>query len=188
MPGCRRMPGEAPGQVFDFVPFDPGYNHADGSREIGMAHGLYVDGVWRSEWYDTAGTGGRFVPAAPVFRNWITPDGSAGPSGTGGFPAERGRYHLYVSLACPYAHRTLIFRRLKKLEDVISMSVLDPVMGDEGWQCGDGPGTTPRLRQRRAPPRRDLYCSPTRATPGASRCRCSGTGNGGPSSTTSRPK
>ena len=141
--GVPRMPGGAPGQVFDFVPFDPGYNRADGSREIGMAHGLYVDGVWRSEWYDTAGTGGRFVPAAPVFRNWITPDGSAGPSGTGGFPAERGRYHLYVSLACPYAHRTVIFRRLKQLEDVISMSVLDPVMGDQGWQFGDGPGTTP---------------------------------------------
>ena len=70
-----------------------------------MAHGLFVDGVWQSQWYDTTATGGHFVPTEPVFRNWVTPDGSAGPSGEGGFAAERGRYHLYVSLACPYAHR-----------------------------------------------------------------------------------
>ena len=107
-----------------------------------MAHGFYVDGVWQTQWYDTATTGGRFVPTEPVFRNWITPDGSAGPSGTGGFAADRGRYHLYVSLACPYAHRTVIFRKLKALESVISMSVLDPVMGEQGWQFGDGPGMT----------------------------------------------
>ncbi|MGO9700976.1 MAG: glutathione S-transferase family protein [Xanthobacteraceae bacterium] len=103
-----------------------------------MAHGLYVDGVWKSEWYDTSTTGGRFVPTEPVFRSWVTPNGSAGPSGEGGFPAERGRYHLYVSLACPYAHRTVIFRKLKELESVISMSVLDPVMGEQGWQFGNG--------------------------------------------------
>jgi glutathionyl-hydroquinone reductase len=108
-----------------------------------MAHGVFVDGVWHSEWYDTATTGGRFVPAEPVFRNWVTPDGGAGPSGEGGFAAERGRYHLYVSLACPYAHRTVIFRKLKELESVISISILDPVMGDQGWQFGSGPGTTP---------------------------------------------
>jgi putative glutathione S-transferase len=103
-----------------------------------MAHGVFVDGVWHTEWYNTAGSGGRFVPAEPVFRNWVTPDGSAGPSGRGGFAAERGRYHLYVSLACPYAHRTVIFRKLKDLESVISMSVVDPVMGDAGWQFGKG--------------------------------------------------
>jgi len=108
-----------------------------------MAHGVFVDGVWHTEWYNTAATGGRFVPAEPVFRNWITPDGSAGPSGEGGFAAERGRYHLYVSLACPYAHRTVIFRKLKELDGVISMSVLDPVMGEHGWQFGEGPGMTP---------------------------------------------
>jgi glutathionyl-hydroquinone reductase len=106
-----------------------------------MAHGLFVDGVWHSEWYDTSATGGRFVPAEPVFRNWVTADGSAGPSGDGGFAAERGRYHLYVSLACPYAHRTVIFRKLKELESVISMSILDPVMGEQGWQFGTSPGT-----------------------------------------------
>lgn len=107
-----------------------------------MAHGAFVDGVWHSGWYDTATTGGRFVPAAPVFRNWVTPDGRAGPSGGDGFAAEPGRYHLYVSLACPYAHRTVIFRTLKKLESVISMSILDPVMGEQGWEFGDTPGTT----------------------------------------------
>ena len=111
-------------------------------RKHPMAHGLFVDGVWQSQWYDTAATGGRFVPAEPVFRNWVTPDGSAGPSGEGGFAAERGRYHLYVSLACPYAHRTVIFRKLKELESVISISILDPVMGDQGWEFGTGPGTT----------------------------------------------
>jgi glutathionyl-hydroquinone reductase len=107
-----------------------------------MAHGLFVDGVWQSQWYDTSATGGRFVPTEPVFRNWVTPDGNAGPSGDGGFAAERDRYHLYVSLACPYAHRTVIFRKLKQLESAISMSILDPVMGEQGWQFGSGPGTT----------------------------------------------
>jgi glutathionyl-hydroquinone reductase len=108
-----------------------------------MAHGVFVDGVWHSEWYDTGATGGRFVPAEPVFRNWVTADGSAGPFGEGGFRAERDRYHLYVSLACPYAHRTVIFRKLKELESAISISVLDPVMGDQGWEFGTSPGTTP---------------------------------------------
>ena len=107
-----------------------------------MAHGQYVDGVWKTEWHDTTSTGGRFKRTAPKFRNWVTPDGSAGPSGTGGFAAERGRYHLYVSLACPWAHRTLIFRKLKRLEDVISVSVVEPLMGSEGWVFGEGGATT----------------------------------------------
>jgi glutathionyl-hydroquinone reductase len=106
-----------------------------------MAHGVFVDGVWHAGWYDAAKTGGRFVPAEPVFRNWVTADGSAGPSGEAGFAAERGRYHLYVSLACPYAHRTVIFRKLKELESVVSMSILDPVMGERGWEFGASPGT-----------------------------------------------
>ncbi len=106
-----------------------------------MAHGVFVDGVWYTQWYDAAANGGRFVPAEPVFRNWVTPDGGVGPSGEGGFAAERGRYHLYVSLACPYAHRTVIFRKLKELESVISMSILDPVMGEQGWEFGSTPGT-----------------------------------------------
>lgn len=95
--------------------------------------GLLVDGVWRDQWYDTKKTGGRFERQASRFRNFVTADGTPGPSGEGGFPAEAGRYHLYVSLACPWAHRTLIVRALKGLEDIISVSVVEPHMGAEGW-------------------------------------------------------
>lgn len=95
--------------------------------------GLLIDGKWHDQWYDTESTGGAFKRSESQFRNWITADGSAGPSGEGGFPAESGRYHLYVSLACPWAHRTLIFRKLKELEDHISVSVVHPDMLGEGW-------------------------------------------------------
>ncbi len=103
--------------------------------------GLLVDGVWHDEWYDTKSTGGRFVRKDSQFRNWITEDGAPGPSGTGGFAAAAGRYHLYVSLACPWAHRTLIMRRLKGLDATISTSIVDPFMGENGWAFGDSPGT-----------------------------------------------
>lgn len=79
--------------------------------------GLLIDGVWQSGWYDTRKSEGRFIRSESQFRNWVTVDGSPGPSGAGGFKAEPGRYHLYVSLACPWAHRTLIFRKLKGLEN-----------------------------------------------------------------------
>lgn len=102
--------------------------------------GLLVDGKWHDQWYDTQSTGGRFVRTDAQFRNWITPDGSAGPSGTGGFRAEPGRYHLYVSLACPWANRVLILRALKGLEQMISVSVVNPYMGEHGWTFGPGPG------------------------------------------------
>lgn len=95
--------------------------------------GLLIDGVWHDSWYDTKSSGGKFERAAAKFRNWITPDGSAGPSGTDGFKAESGRYHLYVSYACPWAHRTLIFRSLKGLEDHIDVSVVHPDMLNDGW-------------------------------------------------------
>ena len=95
--------------------------------------GLLVDGVWQERWYDTESTGGAFERKEASFRNWITADGSAGPSGEGGFTAASGRYHLYVSLACPWAHRTLIFRRLKGLDDHISVSVVHPDMLADGW-------------------------------------------------------
>jgi len=105
--------------------------------------GLLIDGVWHDKWYDTEKTGGRFVRSESVFRNWITPDGSPGPSGEGGFAAEPGRYHLYVCLACPWAHRTLIFRAIKGLEDMISVDVVHPDMGSEGWVFDDiYPGAT----------------------------------------------
>ena len=95
--------------------------------------GLLIDGVWSTEWYDTSRTGGHFVRDTARFRNWVTTDGTAGPSGDGGFAAESGRYHLYVSHACPWAHRTLIFRHLKDLTDHISVSVVHPLMLDDGW-------------------------------------------------------
>ncbi len=95
--------------------------------------GQLVDGVWQDTWYDTKSSGGKFVRSTAAYRNWITADGSPGPSGEGGFPAEAGRYHLYVSLACPWAHRTLIFRALKGLEDLIDVSVVHPDMLSDGW-------------------------------------------------------
>ncbi|GAB4543185.1 MAG: glutathione S-transferase family protein [Ruegeria sp.] len=95
--------------------------------------GLLIDGVWHDKWYDTKSTGGAFKRSAAQFRNWITADGRPGPSGKGGFKAEAGRYHLYVSLACPWAHRTLIFRQLKGLQDLITVSVVHPDMLEHGW-------------------------------------------------------
>ena len=95
--------------------------------------GQLIDGKWDTAWYDTKSTGGKFKRTTAGFRNWITPDGEPGSSGTGGFPAESARYHLYVSYACPWAHRTLIFRALKGLEDHITVSVVHPDMLDDGW-------------------------------------------------------
>ena len=95
--------------------------------------GLLVDGNWEDKWYDTKSTGGKFKRSEAAFRNWITADGSAGPSGEGGFKAEAGRYHLYVSLACPWAHRALVFRALKGLTDLIDVSVVHPDMLGDGW-------------------------------------------------------
>lgn len=102
--------------------------------------GLLVDGRWHDQWYDTSSTGGRFIRSDAQFRHWVTADGSAGPSGEGGFKAEAGRYHLYVSLACPWANRTLILRALKGLENMISVSVVNPYMAENGWTFEPGPG------------------------------------------------
>ncbi|HEY4202915.1 MAG TPA: glutathione S-transferase family protein [Devosiaceae bacterium] len=105
--------------------------------------GQLIDGRWSDQWYDTKKTGGKFVRGQSGFRNWVTADGSAGPSGSGGFKAEAGRYHLYVALACPWAHRTLIFRKLKRLEDLISVSIVSPKMPDEtGWAFTQELGST----------------------------------------------
>jgi putative glutathione S-transferase len=102
--------------------------------------GLLIDGVWEDQWYDTRSNGGRFVRKASAFRNWVTADGSPGPTGEGGFKAESGRYHLYVSLACPWAHRTLIMRKLKGLETMIDLSVVHWRMLEHGWTFESGPG------------------------------------------------
>jgi glutathionyl-hydroquinone reductase len=103
---------------------------------------MLVNGEWRDVTYDTSSTGGRFERPPSAFRSWVTADGSPGPTGTGGFVAERGRYHLYVSLACPWAHRTLIIRRLKGLEDVVSLSVVHWRMRERGWTFSPGPCVT----------------------------------------------
>src|ERR1039458_3830855 len=102
--------------------------------------GMLVDGVWQDDVSRTKD--GQFIRPIPNFRNWVTPDGSAGPSGEGGFAAESGRYHLYVSLACPWAHRTVIFRKLKGLENVISLSVVSPDMLKDGWTFNKSEGST----------------------------------------------
>lgn len=105
--------------------------------------GLLVDGKWQDHWYDTGKTAGRFVRQQSSFRNWVTVDGRPGPTGKGGFKAEAGRYHLYVSLACPWAHRVLIFRTLKGLEDAVSVSVVNPLMLEHGWTFDPGEGVVP---------------------------------------------
>jgi glutathionyl-hydroquinone reductase len=102
--------------------------------------GLLVEGVWQQDGVRTKD--GHFIRPAPRFRSWVTPDGSAGPSGEGGFKAAAGRYHLYVSLACPWAHRTVIFRKLKALENIISMSVVSPDMLKDGWTFNKDEGST----------------------------------------------
>jgi len=104
--------------------------------------GLLIEGKWHDRWYDTKDNNGEFIREDSQFRSWITPDGSAGPTGIAGFPAEKGRYHLYVSLACPWAHRTLIFLKLKSLEDIIAVSIVHPHMLDQGWVFDDWKGET----------------------------------------------
>jgi putative glutathione S-transferase len=119
--------------------------------------GKLVNGIWQDTWYDTASTGGAFQRDTSKFRNWITPDGTPGPTGSGGFAAQTGRYHLYVSYACPWAHRALIFRALKGLQDHIGVSVVHPDMLADGWTFADDfPGATgDRLAGRSF--LRDLY-------------------------------
>jgi len=103
--------------------------------------GLLIDGVWQDEWYRT-NKEGQFIRPSTQFRNWVTPDGAPGPSGDGGFAAESGRYHLYVSLSCPWAHRTVIFRKLKGLGNVVSMSIVSPDMLKDGWTFDQATGST----------------------------------------------
>jgi len=103
---------------------------------------MLVNGKWSANWQPVQAkdSKGGFVRQTSSFRHWITPDGSPGPTGEGGFRAEAGRYHLYVALICPWASRTLIARRLKRLEEAISVSVVEPTLTDQGWRFGDFPG------------------------------------------------
>jgi glutathionyl-hydroquinone reductase len=105
---------------------------------------MLIDGKWTADWQPVQGKDekGGFVRQTSSFRNWVTPDGSAGPTGDAGFAAAPGRYHLYVALICPWASRTLIARKLKGLEEVISVSVVEPALSSQGWQFGDYPGST----------------------------------------------
>ncbi len=105
---------------------------------------MLVNGKWSADWHPVQAKDekGGFVRQVSGFRNWVTPDGSAGPTGEGGFKAETGRYHLYVALICPWASRTLIGRALKGLKDVLSVSIVEPVLTREGWAFGDFPGAS----------------------------------------------
>ncbi|HUN41831.1 MAG TPA: glutathione S-transferase family protein [Acetobacteraceae bacterium] len=105
--------------------------------------GLLIDGVWHEQEPERSGSGGRFERAETAFRNWVTPDGRPGPTGHDGFAASAGRYHLYVSLACPWAHRTLIMRALKGLEQMVSVSVTHWLMAEQGWTFTQGEGVVP---------------------------------------------
>ena len=104
--------------------------------------GLLIEGEWQDQWYDTKKHGGEFVRESAKLRDWVTADGEAGPGGQPGLPAEAGRYHLYVSLACPWAHRTLILRRLKALDSLIGMSYVSPLMLDQGWTYDQEEGSS----------------------------------------------
>lgn len=103
---------------------------------------MLVNGIWQNNWHPVQAKDeqGRFVRQTSAFRNWITPDGAPGPTGTGGYVAEKGRYRLYVALICPWASRTLIARKLKGLDDFIAVTVVNPVLGEEGWRFGGYPG------------------------------------------------
>ena len=133
--------------------------------------GLLVEGKWKDEWYDTKSTEGRFVRHESAFRGRVSGDGSTP------FKAEPGRYHLYVSLACPWAHRSLIFRALKKLEGVITLSIVDPFMGDRGWAFSEGPGCIPDEVRRGVPPS-GLHEGKTRLYGACYRARSLGSGVG----------
>src|SRR5699024_8792392 len=109
--------------------------------------GLLVEGKWYDEWDGTANDDGRVIEKESQFRSWVTSDGSAGPTGEGGFKAEANRYHLYVAYACPWAHRALIMRKLKGLDDLISVSVVSPNRSEKGWtfEPGEDVDTDPVL-------------------------------------------
>jgi putative glutathione S-transferase len=105
--------------------------------------GQFINGAWRADADFPHDKTGRFVRPDAPFRNWVTATGEPGPTGAGGFKAEPGRYHLIVSLACPWAHRTLIFRRLKGLENMVSLSVVHWLLADRGWTFDEGQGVIP---------------------------------------------
>ena len=150
--------------------------------------GQLIDGRWEAGDANPKTSDGAFERKESVFRNWVTADGAPGPTGAGGFAAESGRYHLYVSYACPWAHRALIYRAVKGLAAHITVDVVHPFMLDDGWTFDTGfPGTTgDTLLGKRF--LREVYLEPTRRRRPRSPCPSSGTVRPGPSSRTSRPR
>jgi glutathionyl-hydroquinone reductase len=149
---------------------------------------MLVEGRWSENWQpiQAKDAKGGFVRQASSFRNWVTPDGSPGSTGEGGFAAEAGRYHLYVALTCPWASRTLIARKLKGLEAAIDVSVVEPAMTPQGWRFGDYPGagrdpSMARPISMKSTPR------PILTSPDAPPFRCCGTSASRRSSTMNRP-
>ena len=140
--------------------------------------GLLVDGVWHDNGTTRAAPAAASCAPRRSFRNWVTPDGSPGPTGEGGFKAEAGRYHLYVSLACPWASRTLIFRALKGLEGMIGVSVTHWLMAENGWTFAPGEGVMPDAVNSAATCTRSTP-RPMPTTPAASPCPCCGTSRRG---------
>src|SRR5579863_3620761 len=135
-PAKLRRPAMAPSVGAGYI--GPAVNGGAGDM------GVLVNGEWRVDGKFPSDPGtGHFIRPDTSFRSWITPDGAPGPTGKGGFAAEPGRYHLYVSLACPWAHRTLIFRKLKGLEEAINLSVVNWFMTDDGWTFAPGRGVIP---------------------------------------------
>jgi putative glutathione S-transferase len=136
---------------------------------------MLVDGKWTEDWQPVqkADAKGGFVRQTSSFRNWITPDGSAGPTGEGGFKAEAGRYHLYVALICPWASRTLIARKPEGLETLIPVTVVSPRLTSQGWQFGDYP--RPDADPLFATYMHEIYTRADAHVPGAPRCRSCGT-------------
>ena len=108
--------------------------------------GLLIEGRWHDQWYDTKKTKGEFIRSESQFRNWVTADGSPGPSGVGGFKAKAGRYHLFVSMACPWAHRTLIFREIKGLQKLIGVTRVKPLMLEHGWELSEEAALTSPIK------------------------------------------
>lgn len=149
--------------------------------------GLLVDGTWQDRSFDAQASGGQFRRQVQYFRNWITPDGEAGPSGTAGFKAAPDRYHLYVSLACPWAHRTLIFRSLKGLEDVIPISVVHWFAGENGWTFNPVMASSATRWAALGTCTKSINAR-NRTLRGALPCPHCGIERPGQSSTTSRPK
>ncbi len=137
---------------------------------------MLIDGKWTADWQPVQATDakGGFVRQVSSFRNWVTPDGAPGPTGRGGFEAEAGRYHLYVALICPWASRTLIARKLKRLDHAVGVSIVEPKISEQGWRFGDYPALA-AIRRTAQLISTNFILAPIRISRGGRPCRCFGT-------------